>query len=84
MGTARSILKGIVDPMSGYSILDVGIVEKVFVKGKDITVRVNLPKYCSTVKTYIISEIKSKLITLPKVEKVVVQISKCTLKYPLV
>lgn len=84
MGVAKTILKGIVDPMSGYSILDSGIVEKVFIKGENIIVRVNLPKYCSTVKTYMISEIKSKLIIIPEINKVVVQISKSTLKYPLV
>ncbi len=82
MGKIKNILKEITDPMSGYSILEVGIVERIITKGRDIIVTVNLPKYSYALKDYIVGEIKSKLITQPYIHNVIVQVSNKVLKYP--
>ncbi|MFH1331932.1 MAG: iron-sulfur cluster assembly protein [archaeon] len=84
MGKVKNLLKEITDPMSGYSILEVGIIEKIITKGKNIVVRVNLPKYSHALKDYIVGEIKNKLIALPGIHNVMVQVSTKALKYPFV
>lgn len=84
MGEIRNILKEITDPMSGYSIMELGIIEKVITKGKDVIVRVNLPHYGHLVKDYIIAEIKAGLIALPNVRKVIVEMSNKVMKYPFI
>jgi metal-sulfur cluster biosynthetic enzyme len=81
MGKIKTILGEIVDPMSGYSILELGIVEKIMTRGRNLVIRVNLPKYSLAVRDYIVGEIKSKLITLPDVSNVIIQQSR-TMRYP--
>lgn len=84
MGKIKNLLKEITDPMSGYSILELGIVEKVITKGRDVIVRVNLPHYGHTVKDYIIGEIRNKLITLPYINNVIVEVSRKVMRYPFI
>ncbi|MEM4245223.1 MAG: iron-sulfur cluster assembly protein [Candidatus Nanoarchaeia archaeon] len=80
----KNILKEITDPMSGYSILELGIIEKVITKGKELVVRVNLPRYSHVVRDYMITEIKRKLIAIPHIERVVVEVTSKVIKYPFI
>lgn len=84
MGKIRNLLKEITDPMSGYSILELGIVEKIITRGKDVIIRVNLPHYGYAVRDYIVGEIKNKLITLPYINNVIVEVSRRAMRYPFV
>jgi len=80
----KNILKEITDPMSGYSILELGIIEKVVTKGKELVVRVNLPQYSHVVRDYMVTEIKRRLIAIPHIERVVVEVTSKVLKYPFI
>jgi metal-sulfur cluster biosynthetic enzyme len=84
MGKIRDILMDISDPRSGYSILEAGIVEKVVRNGKKVVVMLNLPKYGFPIKDYVVSEIKNKLMALPRIDQVIIEITNKTLRYPLV
>jgi nitrogen fixation NifU-like protein len=73
--TVKKRLKHVMDPDRGKDIISLEMVKKIMIKGDTIEVLLELPpnyRYADVV----FDEIKEKLITLPKIKKIDVEIVK--------
>ncbi len=69
-------LRGIVEPKSGMSLTDLGIIEEVKVEAGNVRIKlgINFDLYVSPSAIYVINSVKKKIHSLPDVNQVDVRL----------